>query len=143
MGYARHALRPGESLEGLERWVWLIYPLGLILLPITHFLIGLWTVPSLKSVPPAGWFMGLLACIFALLGMYWMFRNPGSRLAALSLVESVFSLRWFYQGLSVLLDAFEQLLDFLTAVLEGDGGVLWGILLLALLLTLFFKSAGG
>jgi hypothetical protein len=37
MGYLRHTLRPGPGLEGVERWVWLIYPLGLALLPVSHF----------------------------------------------------------------------------------------------------------
>ncbi len=41
-GYLRHLSRPGDRLTGVERWVWVIYPWGLTILPLTHVLITIW-----------------------------------------------------------------------------------------------------
>jgi hypothetical protein len=139
-GYARHTLHPLRSLSGVERWVWVIYPIGLAMLPITHFAFGLWTNPGLEQAPRAGWWAGATALALAGLLGAWMRRgfNPERYPTALS--NSVFSMNWLYTGLWFIYHRLRLLTSFITDVLEGEGGILWALLFLVLLLAFLFGN---
>jgi hypothetical protein len=155
LGYVRHALRSGESLVGVERWVWVIYPLGLILLPLASGFIA-WgdgldpigqTVSSLDLIRI---WPGIAAIGLALMvGYLARQRLPKSRISFGNLqkigliLRSVFSFNWFYKILWRAYRSTGRLIAFINSVLEGEGGVLWTLLLLVLLLAFVAQTRRG
>jgi hypothetical protein len=55
-------------------------------------------------------------------------------------IGAVFGLNWLYRSLFFLYRLLQQLVNFFSMLLEGQGGVLWALLLLALLSTLIGSS---
>jgi hypothetical protein len=51
-----------------------------------------------------------------------------------------FGLKWLYRSLYLLYRLLQQVVIFLSLLLEGQGGMLWALLLLALLSTLIASS---
>jgi hypothetical protein len=49
--------------------------------------------------------------------------------------SALFRLEWLYRLIWLALTGLGKLLDGLTNILEGDGGVLWALLLLTLVIT--------
>ena len=64
-----------------------------------------------------------------------LIRQSGDRLAAF------FRLEWVYQLLGLIFQLFQRIVQMITTILEGDGGVLWVLLLLALLVSLIQSGA--
>jgi hypothetical protein len=146
-GYLRHALRPGTYPPGLERWVWLVYPLGLALFPTSQYLIAFFGLAG-GYLPRATWLESLLAswpaviAALAAAGLYWLHVRRGLRLpeAVFHRLQATAAPERIYQFGGRLFEAAARASRFLSALLEGDGGILWTLLLLVLLLTL---AAGG
>jgi hypothetical protein len=154
-GYFRYAVLPGERLSSLERWAKPVYPLGLLFLIATHWVIGIWGLPG--SITPGIWWAGLIPLALSAVAIAWARRadnreapegqsNPVGLLQVASTLvwkplSSFFFMGWFYRLLGWLFMFLGRLVNFLSLVLEGDGGVLWAFLFLALLISLI--SAGG
>jgi hypothetical protein len=148
IGYIRHALRAEDELVTLERWVQIVYPFGLILIVATLWLIGIfgWA----RSLTIGVWWGGLAAAVLATGGWLWIIlsnrfrimqarppswfvlimRQSGNGLAAF------FRLDWAYQLLGLLFQLLQRIVQMVNTILEGEGGVLWVLLLLALLVSL-------
>jgi hypothetical protein len=147
-GYARHALRPGPRQGGAERWVWAVYPLGLALLPISHALLAYWGMASAGSFAAgersllASWPAGLVLLLAAALGVLFQ-RGLQFPAGVLNAVKNVLSLRWVYRGLWGLYRSAGRLVRLLNQILEGEGGILWTLLLLTLLLALVVQTGQG
>lgn len=151
-GYARLSLMAGDSLADLERWVLGVYPPGLILLALSGWLIAALGFPGGLS---AGiWWASILALILAA-PAFWLLRlikyddagaltAPGRAESVVtffrSMISPVLRLSWLYRLLWLVFAGFQRLLRMITRVLEGQAGVLWALLLVALLLTVL---AGG
>jgi hypothetical protein len=142
-GYAWHTFRPGRPLTGIERWVWLIYPLGLALLPVTHFAFGLRNNLGVGPMPVAGWWVGAASLGLVGIGVLWSERGPQIPRQPFDLLRSIFSLNWLYTGFWAFYRSFGRLITFLTVVFEGEGGVLWALLVLVLFVSLLFGNGGG
>jgi hypothetical protein len=56
---------------------------------------------------------------------------------------SIFSFAWFYRLAELLYQQVARLLRLFSALLEGQAGVLWALLLVALLLSLIAQTVGG
>lgn len=141
-GYVRHVLRAGKRPGAVERWIWLIYPFGLALLPLTHFLVGFSSGIEDEPAGLAAAGAGLAALALAALGLAWSRRVALVPRAPAAVMESILSLRWSYAVVRVFFRAFERAIAFLTLVLEGEGGVLWALLLLVLSLVLLAWMGG-
>ncbi|MCD4673788.1 MAG: hypothetical protein K8R77_14080 [Anaerolineaceae bacterium] len=151
LGYLRHALRSSGTMEGLDRWVRFVYPAGLAGLVIVGWAIavfgqaggltmGIWWA----SIPPA-----ILAA-----GGWWLISRSGAQQEAAEgsgwftvlakpagyWIGVVFSLSWLYRSLYFLYRLLQRLIKFFSLLLEGQGGVLWALLLLVLLSTLIASS---
>ena len=74
-GYAYHAFQVKPFPTGVERWIRVIYPIGLVLLPVTHIGLGLFLRPELLDISTAGWIIGPIICILASLGFLWRYRG--------------------------------------------------------------------
>jgi hypothetical protein len=148
-GIIRHSLRPGESLSQVERWVWVIYPAGLLLMLASYFLSGwvggtllgneIWAI-KLTTIIPGVIVLGLVALVLSLES-----RGAHLPLQLQSTFRSMFSLNWFYAFLGWLFRMVERGIAFITTILEGEGGILWALLLLALLMAFLsqLELAGG
>jgi len=147
LGYVRHAVRQTEPPNRAERWIWIFYPLGLVLLPVTHYLIAWFGNPQsrwetdwpaiLESWP------GLLVLILTG-GMHLAYRRglrvPGG---AVQLFSRSLSLGWLYRLLWSIYRWFGKFLSLISQILEGEGGVLWALLILTVLLTLLARQSLG
>jgi hypothetical protein len=147
-GYARHALRPAAQLGGVERWVWVIYPLGLALMPFAHVVIALWGRPNVTE--PAQAQLSLIASwpavsALVLAGGMLIFgsRFPDLPAKAMKVLQQAFSFNWLYNLLWSLYHLFRQWITFINQILEGEGGILWTLLLLTLLLSLLAQRGVG
>lgn len=148
IGYIQHGIRLGRVLSGVERWVRVIYPWGLILLPFSHFLIGWWIwrdsgilfawQTKVENYLPGLVSLGLVAILMTL-GR----RAPGIPGPAGDILGKMLSLGWFYRLLWGGYRALAQLIASISAVLEGEGGVLWALLLLVLLLAFLTQTSWG
>jgi formate hydrogenlyase subunit 3/multisubunit Na+/H+ antiporter MnhD subunit len=142
-GFIRYFLReiypPGEeSSKHIERWVWLLYPIALILLVVIHFLIGWLLYPNLNGLSIYGWIIGPITLIFTGLILYIAWRHPQpSPLFNLAKKDSfwkyLFSLEWLYRFLWGLFHLISRLFSLFSTILEGDGGILWALVLFALI----------
>src|SRR5574340_117200 len=152
VGYARLALRPGDNFSDLEGWVKGFYPVGLTLLVASGwiaaalgfsggFLLSAWQ-PALTAVVSAG--------VLGLAG--WQSR----RIQTLPFSPTVqrvvktgwgwlvqlLQFKWLYEFLWAIYRGLRSLVAFLTLLFEGEGGLLWSFLLLALMLTILATKAG-
>jgi uncharacterized membrane protein YecN with MAPEG domain len=136
LGYIRHTWRAGDPLTGTERWAQLIYPLGLALLLISYFWIQ---VPGILDHQSANNFLvwaggGLTLGLAALLWL-WIQRGPRLPQRIVSVGSRLLSLGWFYRLLWVVYRSVGWFVSILTRVFEGEGGILWALVALALLVT--------
>ena len=168
-GYIRHAVRPEPMPESSQRWLWVLYPLGLALLPVlqmvlvigTMFFSGfawqvfrqagdssLLTTPGdYANLPLLTWAAGAFALGLAALFLWLKYRrrlnvqlSPFLPPKWVVFTQKLFSLRWFYDLLGISMQILVRSVRQLTAVLEGEGGILWVLVLLALLVALLLRG---
>jgi hypothetical protein len=152
IGFYRFAFRSGESLAGMERWVHLTYPAGLVLLMITYVFLGIygwsgsWTMGGI-------WASGSVSILAILAGfLLWRRKKTATGIEELQWISHplvanihnkfvrISSLDWVYRILWALYRGIGHLTASITTVLEGEGGVLWALLLLTLLLSLLSSN---
>jgi hypothetical protein len=137
LGYLRHTRRLSAPESGFERWMWVVYPVGLALLPLTHF--GLvytkWGMGSREiSMQTPGWWSGLISFGVAALFLVLSHREASLVPPFLSRIGETFSLNWVYRFFWWLYRTLGRGLSIFTQLLEGDGGILWALLILIMLL---------
>lgn len=143
IGFVKHMLPETAPLAGVERWVLLIYPLGLTLLPATHLLAGNWLLPDLGAPTAPPTWPSLVVLGLALVAGLLAWRGVRVPERVFSVLEQIFSLRWVYTFLGWIYIGLGQVLAFVTHLLEGEGGVLWAMLLVALLVSLISQIGAG
>jgi len=149
-GYLQQALvgirTPSTSLPaptnlGAERWLWLLYTGGLMLLFAAMFLIA-GPDPAFFKLPDRiiqllpGVLIGIIA-----IGLDTLFnrRLPILQRGISALVDFL-QLRWLFRLFDLALIGAGKLLHLPNLLLEGQAGLIWAILLLVLLLTIFAQS---
>ncbi len=140
-GYIRHLLRGGDTpFSELPRWAQAAYPPGLGVIMITIILTGVWGWPG--SLQIGAWIIAII--IVALAGLVGLahlrlshlFRVPQKSsptdekpaetgISQFARVQEF--LAWLLWGLYRLVG---RLFGYLSTLLEGDGGLLWTLLLL-------------
>jgi hypothetical protein len=144
-GYLRHLLRPGDRLAGVERWVWVIYPWGLILLPLTHILLTLWGLQQPGGEPPnlgTSWPNFLIVLIVVGFGLLYR-RGVRIPFRLTQIFRQTHSLYWIYRLARQIYRLGARLVAFFNLILEGEGGILWTFLLLVILLSLLAQQQLG
>jgi len=135
-GFMRHALHPGEtSLESKEKWTKVLYPVGLIFLSAITILLGLW---GWEGARISGQIWPAITAIVIAVGFTWLSRSVLIRRSQTSTSNQwmrFFRLRWLYNGLTPVYGFFRKIADIITSTFEGEGGLLWSFLILALLLS--------
>jgi hypothetical protein len=153
LGYLRHAFRTGETLKGVERMVFVIYPWGLLFLPLTQVMIGYWDWRNTvqqgtgyqypTSMNPIEYWSGIF--VFALIVLWvviWRF-FPSKRFIKIFKFGRLFSLDWFFWVVRSGYHLMSSIISVLTGVFEGEGGILWTLLLLVLLFAFFAQGGLG
>lgn len=146
-GYLRFSIQVRSSQVAGERLIWIIYTWGLILLTLSVLIVSWWenlplgklvTPVSLTSLLPVVMVIGIAALTFFLDRRGWQVTARGR-----SIFVSIFNFHWIYEAFSTLFQGLERILGFISLVLEGEGGILWALLWLVLLLTFLTQTVLG
>jgi hypothetical protein len=142
-GFIRHALNPGEtSLESQERWTKVFYPTGLFILAAISILLGLW---GWDGAPIVGQWWAAVVTIGLTAGFTALALTILVRLVPASSSNQwtrIFRLERFYDTLTAIYNFLRGIANIITSSLEGEGGLLWSLLLLALILSVFSTQGG-
>jgi hypothetical protein len=141
-GYLIHGLRgnliPNDiPRQQVERWVWLLYIPGLIILPILHGWLGWMIHPDARQATLMMWAEGPSA--LGLASAIWFFTSRPAHLARFTspknpLLSAEHISRPLYQLFLLLFLFFSQVVRVISTVLEGEAGILWALVLLVLVL---------
>jgi hypothetical protein len=143
-GFLRRALVTSTDLIGSERWIRSVYPLGLGLLPLSLYLIAWRTpLPLDKTGNYAEWWAGPIVLILTTLLLYLGKRDWHLPSSILPFWNRVFSLKWIASLAWALYRSIGKLISFITRIMEGEGGVLWAMVLLVILVSLLARSGLG
>lgn len=141
-GYVRHLFRSDEmAFTDLPTWAQTAYPVGMALLGLTALLAGVWGWSGALQL--GSWIVALALVILGSLAALavWRFRRfapteinlplraTTSRLA--DLFDLIARFFWAIYRLAA------RLLETGTNLLEGDGGLLWTLLILVLFISIF------
>lgn len=151
VGFIRHSLSEGLPPVSFEPWMRFTYLTGIALVGVTLWVDGL-ASGLITGFSPFWWAGTAVAVLAAGLSLAIFPRRAqtaerkeaplgGSIQTAAGLFNQIFSLSWVYAILWGLYSILSRIVRAFTAVLEGEGGVLWAVLLLALLVSLL--SGGG
>jgi hypothetical protein len=148
-GAIRPLISPGKELNGRENWVMVIYPLGL-LIPTA----AAWIIAAVQpgSLTLGRWWAAPIALLFTSFSILVFYRSvrranqprPWLEQAAqhlASFLATLFSLNWVYGLLWWVYRQIEKFVRVISLLFEGDGGVLWVMVLLTLLISLI-RQAG-
>jgi len=146
LGYVRFALHHHKPDYQLESWAWVLYLLGLTLLPVMHFGLG-WTTRS-NALLRSNWLSlaawgGALAVGLALLAVRFLPRRLPLPARVMPALQGVLSLSWLYGIVWWVYRAVGKLLAAISLILEGEGGVLWALLMLILLISVMAQRGVG
>lgn len=151
-GYLRFTFQQRDELHHMERWVHAVYPTGLILLILAHWTVGFFGYPGSRS--PGVWWASVVVLLVAGSGAGLAFTRRGLRivgadsfLAAFvrrvgSGLGAVLRLNWIYGTLVWTYKVVQSVIQLLTEVFEGDGGILWSLVMLTLLISLVWVGGG-
>jgi hypothetical protein len=140
-GLVRHILRSSTrtASESQQPWARNVYPIGIAILFIT--ILGLSLFGWDGTLKIGAWYLGLIASLLAG-GLFWL--TPRLRIlnpvrahwiqpADPSWLDSVYQAIWnLYRQLSRLSNAFSN-------ILEGESGIMWTLLFLALFISFFIR----
>ncbi len=142
-GYVRHAIRPGsrENIELQPLWVRNVYPAGIGLLLLTALALGFFGWEGAGRF--GSWILALVATI---LGIVLVWLTPRFRL--LNPIRAHWVRRtdnpWLGNVYRSLWSFYQMLARFsrvISSALEGEGGIMWTLLFLALFISLMVKGA--
>jgi hypothetical protein len=136
-GFLRHSIRSGDAnLNIKEKWVKAIYPIGLLLLMIIALLLGFWGWAGARTVGQWGLAVIVLSLSagFTFLALRVLIRFPTTNFS--NKWPRIFQMDWLIHLLGVLFNFLRTITNVISVALEGDGGLLWSFLLLALILSI-------
>lgn len=152
-GYIRNGLRSGTGVEASDKLMWVIYPWGLFLLPLVLYVIGYWKwqdilqqgtgyqYPGARN--PIEMYSGLAALLIVGI-LSALSRIIPRRLKAISAwQEKAFPTSWMSLIIFGIFRLVGDSVGIISELFEGEGGILWTLLLLTLLLTFFSQGGAG
>ena len=153
-GAFTHVLRTAErKFSDLEPWMRSVYPLGFITALGTHVFISMITYdrPFSMGVIPASVTAFVLGIALTLLGRHFPGSQGAQNLLAwgregVSLfwrwMQRIMDMEWLIRSGSWISSRIGQAVAVVSGVLENNGGLIWEILMLALLLAVVFSGSG-
>ena len=149
-GYVRFIFEANTTITALEKQARITFPMGLVFILQTILVLGVVGWPGVFAL--GQWWMpvislglvGLAIFGFIRLGLKLPFTNLEQRLplyrilqAALTWIENFFSLDWMYSGIEILFHQIAKVTNAGTDLIEGEGGVLWSLIFLIALISIF------
>lgn len=144
LGFLQHANYTEIQLSRKEKWIWLTYPIGLILLILTHWLI--FGFSDLQLILPGKILTSAIAFLIPLV-IYFLITKFKRASAYSDYFQDVLrpfgkffikivSFQWLYKAIWVILGFVQKIVNIFVIVLEGQGGIMWVIVFLIMLITL-------
>jgi hypothetical protein len=122
----------------LERWIWLIYSWGLLILPLVNLLLAWWggqwaavtqsSLSLLESLLP-----GLLVILICGLAFFLYWRGLRFPQWLKPSINRISDPGWFLNFSQAIFKMFTHISTNIDQALEGSGGILWTLLLITLL----------
>ena len=138
-GYAHFPMRTIDTPDSSHRGFQVVYVLGLALLATTHWGIG-WTQGV--RFKPDWWWSLIPIGIAATIGI-WNRKGTHIPQNIIFLGARVFSLSWLYRLFAMLYRGLGFTIERISRVLEGDGGLLWTVILIILFTSWLLTIRGG
>jgi hypothetical protein len=153
-GFIRHLFTAGEPFARLDRWVWVSYPAGLLLLLITQWVVFILGWPG--SFTAGVWWAGLVPT-FVLTGGYFLFTYAPIRRRFeepflrwqyrvrryfVQPLSAVLRGQWLVDILAMIYNLIGRLTGIIDRLLESEGGFLWVLFLLTLMVTVLVTEGG-
>jgi hypothetical protein len=142
VGFAKHTLAKTRPSAVLVPGVRLIYIVGVSILFVTQYTLGWWHGFGSERLLEMVWAVlgvTVLAALILYIAKRWKLKPP----SADNLFLQFFSFSWLYRIIWRIYRRIGRLASLVSSLLEGEAGMLWAILILALLLTLFSQFSTG
>ena len=144
IGRSKESAHAEPSNPSQEKWVGAITAWGMITMLIVYLAASYWS-GLFQPAPPLYTLLFILGAVVIVGALALWINKARLRLpeGVSALIIRIFSLQWLVQtglGLYALLRRVTRMVSF---ILEGEGGVLWSLLLLILLLTVLLGSGAG
>jgi len=139
VGYTRHSLRIVESRLNLERWVWGIYTIGLSLLPIIHSILSWKYKSTWEDMPLSAWWSGFVVCGLGCLFWFWIKKDQTVPNGFVFLQERIHPFIWSNQLIRFVSRIIGDIFTIFSTILEGEAGILWALVLFALVFTILIR----
>lgn len=147
-GFVRHALQPRESSGSFEPYIVTTYTLGLIIVLLSGWLSVFLGVE--QGLQLGVWWASLIVLGFTIfLGQMAYRRKPFEEISSpqtvwlqrvvqksTEAISAFLGLNWLYVVLRFVFHTIQGITRLLTVLFEGEGGVLWSVLLLVLLISI-------
>jgi hypothetical protein len=144
LGYLRHATRLESLLIQKEKWIWITYPLGLTILIITQ-----WTIFLVSDLQwyLSGIVLGSIVAFLLPIIFYFLIQKYFQKSEYSDFLKKVLtpigdfiirflSFRWIYNLIWSILGVIQKFVNAMTNILEGQGGIIWVIVFLVMIITL-------
>ncbi|NSW53560.1 MAG: hypothetical protein HPY85_13730 [Anaerolineae bacterium] len=138
LGYLKHAFRPDEPSDAVELWMKVLYPFGFLLLVGVQWFTGASFLTV--TINTGTWWASVVAVVAALGVAYLVNRwvpaifSPGPTASGVRRRER--SADWGYMAMQTLYVVMQSVVDGISRILEGEGAILWALILMVLILTL-------
>lgn len=144
LGYLCHSTIIDILLSQKEKWIWLTYPSGLFILILSHWLIFLisdlnWYISGILFASIVAFLLPLIILFFIRKFLreseYAEFLQRALKPIGIFIIK-LLSFRWVYDLIWSFLGLIQRIVNVFTNILEGQGGIIWVIVFLVMLITL-------
>jgi hypothetical protein len=146
LGYFRHMARIDGAGDEIQNWSLIIYPLGLVIILLTHLVLAWdlrWLLPSQFGSLSIEWWLGIFVLSLGV-AIIFLYQRSFIRLPTENKISStIFSFGWFYQIMWWIYRLTSRLVGYMSNLMEGEGGIMWAVLIMILLVTLILQRSGG
>jgi len=144
LGYLRHTTIVDTLLSIKEKWIWITYPVGLFILVLSQWLIFL--ISDVDWYISGTLYASILAFLLPLI-LHFLIRKFLRESEYADFLQRILkpignfiirflSFRWVYDLIWSFLGLFQRIVNIVTNILEGQGGIIWVIVFLVMLFTL-------
>ena len=149
LGYLSRSLNPGGEAGALEQWSRIVFPLGLIIIIQASVTLGLIGWPG--SLTIGAWWLGMGSFILVIATIFivkkYQIAAPYTQVILESNISTQINqttsklakninLSSIYNAGQYISWLFAKIIRSISSLLEGEGGILWAILLLILLISI-------
>lgn len=154
-GLVKFSAKQSDENRSVENWQRFFYIVGMVFLLLAPWVVEAWYFSEWLT------FSGIISslAVIILLGIVltltfnikvrsMILAKIPTRFSALAekagfVLQQFFRFDWFYRFIGVFVNLLERMLNSINAILEGEGGILWALVFLVLLVSLISSVKGG